>query len=239
MAKDRTHPKYGKVTKKRQPAPQKDIADEALFAVTKGPSALEACPDHARLLGLIVAEFSTVEHMLAVVIAPVVAPLECEAVHLLIASAPTSSARLHLMRALFRKRDRSSDEREAMGDLINSVEKLMVRRNLYAHAHFGLTPTRELVILNLRHMWTEEIVGRVVSVEEMQELYADLHQTALMISGIYTDLLRNVGLSGQQTVQLPGPPAPATQPRPHLPRIRLVHRGQAHEEPPESSEPSL
>jgi hypothetical protein len=238
MAKDRTHPGYGKVSTKRQPTPQKDVGDEALFAITDGPSALETCPEHAKLLGLIVSEFSTVEHMLAVVVAPVVAPLESEAVHLLIASAPTSSARLQLMRALFRKRDRSSDERKAMGDLINSVEKLMVRRNLYAHAHFGLTRTGELVMLNLKHMWTGEIVGRLVSIEELRDLYADLRETALMVSGVYTVLMRDAGLHAPQTVQLPGSPAPEIRPRRNLPRIRLVRTGPTHEVLPESSESS-
>ncbi len=122
-----------------------------------GPAIIERFPEHARLIGFFIAEWSQVEHNLVLIFAicleapsPVVRPM--------LYAIESSGARLEAMIAALKQLfAEDAETRELLVELFDQAKSLLHQRNKFAHSLYGVSATGEMAILGIRKQTASDL----------------------------------------------------------------------------------
>jgi hypothetical protein len=135
------------------------------------PSALELFPEHAKLIGLIIGEAAAVEQGLVTLLA-LTLRADANVVYPMLYATTSSKGRLDAMRAAFRQLLAGTAALEAIEEILDKADRLLHKRNEYAHAHFAVSEDKALLmLLRLKHVGTDNPVGRPLAISELRDVY--------------------------------------------------------------------
>lgn len=188
------------------PPKDRNNPDDVVFALTtKAPeTALDAFPEHAKLIACLIAEYSAMEHKLATMVAwsmgnrkDVVLPM--------IYAVDSSRARLEAMRAalIVLMEQRAPDTVPRFNALFDTARALLTQRNKFAHALFGKnTKTGELMRIDPSNYDSTE-----VPLHDIQHQLNRMKDHSFQVGQMLEPLLEKLRAQRQASA----PPAPAPQ----------------------------
>ena len=130
--------------------PDRPTRKDTILSEPGTPAIIEQYPEHARLIGSIIAEWSRIEHNLVLLLA---ATLETDAaiIRPMIYATESSRGRLQALRAAFEVKMRGNARvLGEMQKMLDEVGAVLTQRNKFAHALYGISGTGELSILGVK-----------------------------------------------------------------------------------------
>lgn len=112
------------------------------------PALVEQFPDHMRVIGCLIAEWSHVEYKLVVLLS-LAAKVDLRAMQTMLYAVESSRARLSVIRAMFTYLKDDVRRTEAL-DLLDEAGSLLQQRNKYAHALYGESGSGEIAIVGVK-----------------------------------------------------------------------------------------
>ncbi|MDP9202600.1 MAG: hypothetical protein M3P26_11805 [Gemmatimonadota bacterium] len=186
------------------------------------PAIIEAFPNHMRLIGSIIAEWSHVEYKLAMLLAM---GLRCpqQTVAAMLYAIESSGARLDVIEAVFRHfKEPARSEASA---LIEEARSMLVQRNKFAHSIYGESADGGLAIVGIRRDSAGDLPEHDLrhQFERMKALSYHAGRFLAILAGVFqeqptgqsaSDALRNI-LSDSTGVRIhpspEGPPKPSPE----------------------------
>ena len=201
-----------------KPKPRYDGPEiEILNPLQDDPNILDDFPEHARLIGCILAEWTQAEHKLVVALGAFIPGRGAYAIRSMLYTLTTSRPRLQLIQAgLAEITSPSPETKAALQDIAEEAEALLHLRNDLAHALFARATKNRLATFSYKRGQST-----VVTVEQLKETYGrmtrfsrragDLLHNALAIrqmrrAGVPPFVVQQIGRLGSERAQTDPPP---------------------------------
>lgn len=178
---------------------------------------LEAFPKHAQAIGALIAEYSTIEQNLALLLGFLTGTRK-GVVMPMVYAIESSRARLEAMRAAMRSIliKQSREDWETFNGLFDEARKLLTQRNKYAHAVFSITKNTKAL------MKTDPATFEVtpVPLHDVEHQLERMRHHSMKVVGALKPFVEH--MRGQQKASEPPVPQPPNEPdsggaRTHLP----------------------
>lgn len=185
------------------------------------PTVMDKFPEHARLIGCIVAEWTQVEHKMVVLLCSMMQGDDSKAARAMLYALSTSLGRVQLIQAALAELSGDSEAaRATIKEISDEATYQLGKRNDLAHALFGVTDDGKLGTFSYRRRKATE-----VKLDELEALYARMQTfshklgTALTNAMIYRQA-RRAGFAAsdlERIAQLDSKLAQNDQPQPTPP----------------------